>query len=180
MEKTEILLKKRHGKFVLYLFAAFLSVMAVLGSIAKIISSGFEWSPFVVGLIMLACLAFLTGSLMQYLSYGSVWLVVESDGETITFYNKNQAGKIFNKSEQIKLMRIKNFYIIKKRTRYLSNNYAFGYDKGKVLSNEEISAFPSLFEASQFEMQSVLRFVQTVRPEIELGYENFFQRLGKR
>lgn len=59
-------------------------------------------------------------------------------------------------------------------------NYAFGYDKGGILSKEEISAFPSLFEATELEMQSVLNFVKAIYPAIELGYENFFKKMTKR
>lgn len=180
MQQTEVYLKKRHGKFILYLFAAFFCASVGISSLINLIGSGFDWFVAGVALVTLIGLAVTVSGLMPYLTYGNVLLVVESDGETITFYNKNQAGKVFNKSEAIPLAPIQRFYVIRKKTRYFSSNYAFGYDKSMALSNGEISAFPSLFEATQTQMQSVLQFVKSSRPEIELGYENFFQKLAKK
>lgn len=180
MQQTEILLNKRQGKFILYLFTALFCGFVTIGSIINLISSGFDWFVAIAGGVTLICLAIVINGLVQYLTHGTVWLVVESDGQTIRFFNKNQSGKIFNKSEDIALSPIKSFYIIKKSTRYFAKNYAFGYDKGGVLNSEEISVFPSLFDATQAGMHTVLQFVKTARPEIELGYENFFQKLAKR
>jgi len=179
MQQTQILLKKRPGKFVLYLIAALFCVFVTLGAVINIITSGFGWFVAGVGVVTLLCLFFVISGLAQYFSNSAVWLVAESNGETLVFFNKNQAGKVFNKSEEIKLAPIKRFYIIKKRTRYFSDNYAFGYHTGKILGREEISAFPPLFEATQADMNNVLMFVKTVRPEIELGYESFIQKLAK-
>lgn len=180
MQQTEIRLNKRPGKFVLYLLTAFFCGLVTINSVVNLVASGFDWFVAIVGGVTLICLVIVINGLVPYFTHGTVWLVVESDGNTLRFFNKNQAGKIFNKSEDIALSRIKNFYVVKKSTRYLAKNYSFGYDKGGVLNHEEIEVFPSLFDATPAEMQSVLQFVKRARPEIELGYENFFQKLAKR
>lgn len=180
MKQTEIRLNKRQGKFILYLFAALFCGLVTINSVVNLVSSGFDWFVAIAGGVTLICLAIVINGLMQYFTHGTVWLVVESDGNTIRFFNRNQAGKVFNQSEDIALSPIKNFYVIKKSTRYFAKNYSFGYDKGGVLNHEEIDVFPSLFDATPAEMQSVLLFVKKSRPEIELGYENFFQKLAKR
>lgn len=179
MQQTEILLQKRQGKSILYILAAiFCSVFAITSIISLI--REFDWFMAAIAAVTVILAGMFIFSLVQYFTYGKIWLVVESDGKVMRFSNKNESGKVFNKSEDITLAGIKNFYVIRKSTKYGAKNYAFGYDKGGIMNKEEISAFPSLFNATQQEMQSVLNFVKSSYPEIELGYENFFQKLAKR
>ncbi|RZJ70745.1 hypothetical protein [Flavobacterium sp.] len=179
MNQTEILLQKRQAKFVLYLMAGFFCGMITIFSLIGLIAN-FDWFVLAVAVITGSCFAIVATRLIQFLTYSNAWLVAESDGSILRFYNKNQAGKVFNTSEDIDLAKVKSFYVIKKRTRYLMYNYSFGYDKGGLMSRESVSVFPSLFEAGRHEMETVLHFVKSARPEIELGYENMFQKFAKR
>lgn len=179
MQNIEIQLQKRQFKVILYIFATIFCAATAIFSLFGLIGK-FDWFVAVIGGITLIGAGIFGYGLIQYFTYGNIWLVVESDGSTMRFFNKNESGKLFNKSEDIQLSGIKSFYVIRKNTRYGAKNYAFGYDTGGILSKEEINAFPSLFEATQPEMQSVLNFVKASYPEIELGYENFFQKLSKR
>lgn len=184
MQQIEILLKKRHRKFVIYLFVALFCGSLGIGllgmsSFINLITD-FDWFTVAAGAVILICLFAAIKGLVPYFTYGNVWLVVESDGQTIRFFNKSTAGKVFNQSEDIGLLPIKSFYVVKRSTRFFIKNYSFGYTTGGFLGSAEIFAFPSLFEATAVERQAVLNFVKKARPEIELGYENFFQKLAKR
>ncbi len=52
-------------------------------------------------------------------------------------------------------------------------------DQRPVFFKTDIDAFPSLFEASMYDRDKVLEFVKNVSPEIELGYENAWQKAAK-
>lgn len=74
------------------------------------------------------------------------------------------------------------FYVVRERTKYWMNNYSYAFEaKGAKTSlfKEEIDAFPSLYEASESDRNKVLEFVKNVSPEIDLGYENMWQKMGK-
>jgi len=180
MNTIEIKLIKRNNKLILYFLAIFMCTLGVIAFAVELISKGFSWWIAIVGLLFVFGL-FLLGSRMYiYFTSNEVKLVVESDGKTILFYNQNDSGKIFNKSEKISLSKMGRFYIVKKRTRYLMNNYSYAFEgKGSKtnLLKEEIDAFPSLFEASENDRNKVLEFVRTVSPEIELGFQNLWEKL---
>lgn len=182
MKNIEIPLIKRKNKLILYFLSILMCTFGVIGFAVELISKEFSWwiaffgSLFVFGL-------FLLGSRMYiYFTSNEVKLIIESDGKTMLFYNQNDSGKKFNTSESINLDKMGRFYIIKQRTKYLMNNYSYAFErKGSKtsLSKEEIDAFPSLFEASENDRNKVLEFVRTVSPEIELGYENVWEKLYK-
>lgn len=52
-------------------------------------------------------------------------------------------------------------------------------DQRLVFFKTDIDAFPSLFEASIHDRDKVLEFVKNVSPEIDLGYENTWQKAAK-
>lgn len=179
MKTIEITLTKRKNKLVLYFLAIFMCTFAVIGFAVELINNDFSWWTAGVALLFVFGL-FLLGSKMHiYFTSNEVKLVAESDGKTILFYNKNDSGKIFNTSEEINLSKMGRFYIVKKRTRYLMNNYSYAFEgKGSKTSlfKEEIDAFPSLFEASENDRNKVLEFVKTAFPEIELGFQNAWEK----
>lgn len=179
MQNIEIQLTKRKFKVIVYMLATIFCVVTTVFSLPALIRE-FDWFVAVISGITLIGAGMFGYGLVQYFTYGNIELVVQTDGTILRFFNKSESGKSFNKSEDILLSDIKSFYVIRRSTRYGAKNYAFGYDKGGILSKEEINAFPSLFEATRAEMQSVLDFVKAAHPAIELGYENFFQKLAKR
>ncbi|GAA5097297.1 hypothetical protein GCM10023210_32190 [Chryseobacterium ginsengisoli] len=142
-------------------------------------TEGFSWWVLIIGLLFVFGVLLFASKIYTYLTSRQVHLVVESDGNTITFYNKNDSGKIFNKSEEIDLNKMGRFYIVKKRTRYLMNNYSYAFEeKGSRTSlfKTDVDAFPSLFESTENDRNKILQFVETVAPEIELGFETAWQK----
>lgn len=179
MKNIEIILIKRNNKQVLYIAAAFFSVFGVISFAAAIIKEGFSWWYAIIGALFLFGALLVGSRLYMYYTSKQVKLVAESDGKTIVFYNQNDSGKIFNKSEHVNLTKMGRFYIVKERTRYLMDNYSFAFEaKGSKTSlfKEEIDAFPSLFEASEYDRNKILEFVKEIAPEMELGYENMWQK----
>lgn len=182
MENLEITLIKRNNKLVLYILAGILCTFGVISFGANIIQDGFSWWTAIIGLIFVFGVILIGSKLYIYFTSKQVTLVVESDGKTIVFYNKNDSGKTFNKSESIDLSKMGKFYIVRERTKYMMNNYSYAFEeKGSKTSlfKEEVDAFPSLFEASENDRNKVLEFVKKVYPEINLGYENMWQKMGK-
>ena len=181
MQKLEIELQKRTAKMLLYLVVAFpLTFMsiALLGSIFR----DFHWYMLLLLVLLAFGLYLVYNGLIQYFLYKDVKLVVESDGQTIKFYNTNSAGKVFNESDELKIDELHRFYIVERSTRYLMKNYSFSFagkgSLGSILS-DDIECFPKLYECTGAERRDVLDFVSVVAPSIELGYENLWQRLTK-
>jgi hypothetical protein len=180
MNTIEIKLTKRKNKFILHILAIMMCTFGVLGFISELVTKGFSWWIAAGALLFVFGFLLLGSRMFIYVTSNEVKLVIESDGKTMLFYNQTDSGKIFNKSEDINLAKMGRFYIVKKRTRYLMNNYSYAFEgKGSKTSlfKEEIDAFPSLFEASENDRSKVLEFVKTVAPEIELGFQNVWEKL---
>jgi hypothetical protein len=180
MKNIEITLIKRKNKLVLYFLAILMCTFGVIGFAIELINKGFSWWIALVGLLFVFGVFLLGSRLYIYFTSNHVKLISESDGKTILFYNQNDSGKTFNKSENIDLAKMGRFYIVKKRTRYLMNNYSYAFEgKGSKTSlfKEEVDAFPSLFEASENDRNKVLEFVKSVAPEIELGFQNAWEKI---
>lgn len=181
MKNLEIILVKRNNKLILYVLAALFCTVGVLSFVPNIFVESFSWWNAALGLLFVFGEIFILSRLYGYFTHGEVKLIVESDGKTINFFNKNSKNKVFNKSEAIELSKMGKFYIVKERTKYMMDNYSYAFEtKGSKTSlfKEEIDAFPSLFEASEADRNKVLEFVKDVYPEIDLGYENMWQKMG--
>ncbi len=181
MQKLEIALQKRTAKMLLYAAVAFPITFMTIGLFIGMISS-FVWYH----LIVLAAFGFgiylVYNSLIQYFLYKDAKLVVESDGDTIKFYNINAAGKTFNESEVLKLDEMTRFYVVETSTRYLMKNYSFSFEgKGSMASilSDDVDCFPKLYECTGEERRDVLDFVSSMAPHIQMGYESMWQRLTK-
>ena len=180
MNNIEITLTKRKNKLVLYFLAIFMCTLGVLGFAVELANNDFSWWTAGIGLLFVFGLLLIGSKMYTYFTSNEVKLIVESDGKKILFYNKNDSGKIFNKSEDINLSKMGRFYTVRKRTKYLMNNYSYAFEgKGSKTSlfKEEIDAFPSLFEASESDRNKVLEFVKSISPDIELGFQNAWEKL---
>ncbi|MBS1625365.1 MAG: hypothetical protein JSS76_17365 [Bacteroidetes bacterium] len=176
IQTHEITLQKRRFKAIL-LFGALIFVSFMLIPAFQMARSG-AWE----GIALFAFLIFaewlFISRAREYL-YRDVRLVVESDGEAITFYNTNSAGKVWNKREIRELPKLTRFYTVRTRTRYLMYNYSYAFDGHGWLSGETVDPFPSLYEATEQDRNSVLAFVKMVHPEVALGYESAWSKLTK-
>lgn len=182
MKNLELTLIKRSNKFILYIIAGLFCTLGTILFLTNLLTEGFSWWALVIGLLFVFGEFLILSRLYVYFTSKQVNLVIESDANTIAFYNKNNSGKIFNRSEQIDLSKMGRFYIVKQRTRYFMNNYSYAFEeKGSKTSlfKTDIDAFPSLFEASIYDRDKVLEFVKNVYPEIDLGYENAWQKAAK-
>lgn len=182
MKNLELTLIKRSNKFLLYIIAGLFCALGTILFLTNLLTEGFSWWALVIGLLFVFGEFLIFSRLYIYFTSKQVNLVIESDGNTIAFYNKNNSGKIFNRSEQIDLSKMGRFYIVKQRTRYFMNNYSYAFEeKGSKTSlfKTDIDAFPSLFEASIYDRDKVLEFVKNVYPEIDLGYQNAWQKAAK-
>jgi hypothetical protein len=182
MKNLELTLIKRNNKFILYIIAGLFCTLGTILFLTNLLTEGFSWWALVIGLLFVFGQFLILSRLYIYFTSKQVNLMIESDGNTMAFYNKNNSGKIFNRSEQIDLSKMGRFYIVKQRTRYFMNNYSYAFEeKGSKTSlfKTEINAFPSLFEASMYDRDKVLEFVKNVYPEIDLGYENAWQKAAK-
>jgi hypothetical protein len=181
MNKLEIILNKRTAKGILYILAECFLLPTTIFLIIYTVEE-FSWYKVVFSLLFLLGVLFVGKSLLEFFAYGQIKLVVESNGKTMSFYNTNSSGKVFNKSEEIDLTKMGKFYAVKKRTRYLMNNYSYAFEEKGSRTNlftTDIDAFPSLFESTETDRNKVLEFVKINAPEIELGYENMWQRISK-
>lgn len=181
MQKIEISLQKRSGKAMLYTAVGAFFALFILLSVGSVFH-GFNWGTLIIFLLFLAGGAIVFNALIQYYVYKNVKSVVESDGTIIKFYNTNDAGKVFNESEEFKLAEMARFYVVKKRKRYLMTDLSFEFQpKSGLMSllKEDVDVFPALWEGTENDMKQIMAFVQSVAPEIELGYENLYQRLAK-
>ncbi|MFN0204629.1 MAG: hypothetical protein ACKVTZ_24145 [Bacteroidia bacterium] len=181
MQKLDILLHKRKGKAMGYIAAAVGSALITFAAIPLVQENATWWKWLLLILPAIGTLMFIYG-LWQYFAYKEVRLIVESDGEQIKFYNLSDSGKVFNEYDDIKLADMQRFYIKKETTRFLTVNYSFEFEPKSALGailKEEVDPYPSLFESSEEDMKQVLLFVKEVAPEMELGYENIWQKLTK-
>jgi hypothetical protein len=181
MQKLEISLQKRGGKAIIYVGAAAVMSLFTLGIIGSMIHQ-FEWYFLVLFVLFAGGSAVVLNSLVQYFVYKNVKSVTESDGIMIKFYNTSDSGKVFNESEEFKLEEMGRFYVVKKRKRYLMTDLSFEFQpKSGLMSllKEDVDVFPALWEGSEEDMKQIMAFVKSVAPEIELGYENLYQRLAK-
>lgn len=182
MEKIEIPLVKRGFKFMLCILATFFFAFGAISFMVYLFSEAFSWWVLIVGLLFVFGVILFASKIYTYVTSREVHLVAESDGNTMTFYNKNDSGKIFNKSEEIDLNKMGRFYVVKKRTRYFMNNYSYAFEeKGSRTSlfKTDVDAFPSLFESTENDRNEILHFVKTVAPEIDLGFETAWQKAKK-
>lgn len=180
MKNIEITLIKRKNKLILYFLAILMCTFGVIGFAIELINKDFSWWIAIVGLLFVFGEFLLGSRLYIYFTSNQVKLIIESDGKTMFFYNKNESGKKFNKSENIDLDKMGRFYVVKQRTKYLMNNYSYAFEgKGSKTSlfKEEIDVFPSLFEASENDRNNVLEFVKMICPEIEIGYQNVWEKI---
>lgn len=172
----EITLQKRKFKAVL-LFGALIFVTLMLIPAVQMAASG-AWQ----GIALFAFLVFAEWLFImrvrEYL-YKDVRLVIESDGQSITFYNINEAGKVWNKKEINELSKLTRFYTVRTRTRYLMYNYSYAFEGTGWLNGEKVEPFPSLYDAPEQDRNSVLAFVKHVHPDVALGYESAWSRLTK-
>ncbi|MCA1965581.1 MAG: hypothetical protein LDL23_02905 [Flavobacterium sp.] len=182
MKNLQTVLFKRNFKFLLCIAATLFCGLGVISFGTFLFREGFSWWILIVGLLLVFGFLLFASKIYTYLSSQQVYLMVESDGNTITFYNKTDSGKTFNTSEVIDLNKMGRFYIVKKRTRYFMNNYSYAFEeKGSRTSlfKTDVDAFPSLFEASENDRNKVLEFVKSVYPSIDLGYESAWQKSKK-
>ena len=181
MHTLNILLYKRKNKSVVYLIAAIVSTTLILGFTPDLIMSFAWWKAAVLGLFIMGDIIVLKG-LFQYYTYNEVKLNIESDGKTISFYNQNIKGKIFNRSKKIDLTKMQRLYIVVRKTRYFMTNYSLTFERNSKMSsfiNDPVDIFPSLFEAAARDRNSILQFVKSVYPGIHLGYESAYQKAKK-
>jgi len=182
MRNLQIELFKRNFKFLLCIAATLFCGLGVISFGTFFFKEGFSWWILIVGLLLVSGFLLFASKIYTYLSNKKLYLMVESDGNTITFYNKTDSGKTFNTSEVIDLNKMGRFYIVKKRTRYLMNNYSYAFEeKGSRTSlfKTNVNVFPSLFEASESDRNKVLEFVKSIYPSIDLGYESAWQKSKK-
>lgn len=182
MQKLELILTRRKNKAVLYWLAGVFMVIMVFLCVGALLHE-FEWFELVIGVLFLFGVLWVMNALKNFYFNKEVKLVVESDGETIRFFNLGDSANIFNSIAAIKLSDIKRFYIVQKRTRYFMHNYYFEYEsKGTLgsLLKEKVECFPSLFKSDDDGRRQVLAFIKQLNPEIDLGYQNIFQKLAKK
>ncbi len=176
IQTHEITLQKRRFKAIL-LFGALIFVSLMLIPTFSMARSGAWQGIALFAFLIFAEWLFITRA-REYL-YKDVRTVVESDGQTITFYNTNETGKVWNKREIRDLPKLTRFYTVRTRTRYLMYNYSYAFDGTGWLSGETIDPFPSLYEATEHDRNSILAFVQHVHPGIALGYESAWSKVTK-
>jgi hypothetical protein len=133
-------------------------------------------------LLLLFAIYLVFNALIQYFFYKEVKLLVESDGQTIKFYNKNADGKIFNESEVLKLDEMTRFYIVKTSTRYFMKNYSFSFEGKSSLASilsDDVDCLPKLYKCTGEDRRDILDFVSNIAPHIEIGYESMWQRITR-
>lgn len=176
IQTHEITLQKRKFKAVLLFGALIFFSLLIVPAIQMAISGAWE------GFVFLAFVAFFVWLFItrarEYL-YKDVRLVIESDGQSITFYNINEAGKVWNKKEINELSKLTRFYTVRTRTRYLMYNYSYAFEGTGWLNGEKVEPFPSLYDAPEQDRNSVLAFVKHVHPDVALGYESAWSKLTK-
>lgn len=169
MKTIEIPLQKKKRKFTLYAIAgAFISLMLLITAIS-IATKGFETSSSVLGGLLLFGFAGVGIALYQYYTYKNPALVVASDGVIINFRIKHDKGT-GDKSEIVKLAKMKRFYEVNKRTRYFITERSFKFEPKKGISKTEIDVLPSLLDIDKAGVAAIMEFIAEVAPDIQLGY----------
>lgn len=179
MQKFELSLQKRPGKMMLYLPMMIICVLILIGLIGAMINE-FHWYYLVLLLLAAAGSFIVVNGLIQYFFNKEVKLIVESDGNKIKFYNTNESGKTFNESDEWDLAEFKRFYIVQKKNRFMMVDSSFAFAPKSGLLSTDVDAFPELWDTTEDGLKSVLGFVKANAPDIELGYENLWQRIAKK
>lgn len=176
MQTLDMVLQKRTFKAILLICALLFVALMLIISIPMMRHG---WEGIALFVFMLITAVILGNSLRQFF-YREVRLVVDSDGSTITFYNVNESGKIFNKTVIDDLSKLTRFYTVRTRTRYFMYNYSYAFEGTGWLSGKKVEPFPSLFEATEDDRNKVLAYVRIMHPDIELGYESAWSKLTKK
>ncbi|HMI05979.1 MAG TPA: hypothetical protein VK528_00430 [Flavobacterium sp.] len=169
MEKIEIPLQKRNGKFKLYVaVTVFMGWMFVL-CIVNLIVKGFDWSPVVMAALLAFGLIAVGIALSDYYKQKNPKLAVESDGIIVRFFIGYDGGTA-NRSKSIKIENMKRFYLVTKKTRYLIKDKSFEFEPKKGILKTNIEVFPSLSDIDDAGVAKVMEFMGKMAPEIALGY----------
>ncbi len=179
MQKIEISLQKRTGKMLLYLPMMLLCIVALIGLVKSLVTDS-TWYYWLLLVIFLIGSFVVVNGLIQYFLNKEAKLVIESDGQKIKFYNTNDAGKAFNESDEWDLAEFKRFYVVEKTSRFMIKDRSFAFEPKSGLLSTDVDCFPELWEAKQEDIKLVLGFVKSVAPDIELGYENIWQKMTKK
>jgi hypothetical protein len=70
--------------------------------------------------------------------------------------------------------------VVEKTSRFLIKDRSFAFEPKSGLLTTDVDCFPELWEAQQDDIKLVLAFVKSVAPDIELGYENIWQKMTKK
>jgi hypothetical protein len=181
MRSFEVKLNKRGGKSVFYIIASvFLIFMLIL--MTKTIVANFEWYYGIFFALLLAGAYISLKGVYEFFMYKEVRLVAEADGEFLKLHCVNEKGKKFCYSEKFRIDEIARIYVVKQHTKFLYKNYYFeivGKTKLKSILKGRLDVFPSLYDASMADINAVLAFIGSLRPGIQTGYENIFQKIVK-
>jgi hypothetical protein len=178
MQTLDIVLQKRKSKATLFIGGLLFAILILLIATPELIR-GANWGVVASFLLILTFALMMAYSLRQYF-YKEVRLIVDSDGSTITIYNINEAGKIFNKIVVKDTPKLTRFYTVRTRTRYLMSKYSYTFEGQSWLSGVQVHAFPSLFEATEADRNKVLVYVKMIHPDIELGYQSAWSKASKK
>jgi len=178
MQTLEIPLQKRKGKMVFYLIASVFFVFVFILTIGAAMKNYGWWQIILLLLFVIGAAATAKG-LIEYFLYGSVKLAAESEEGKLKFYCLSASGKKFLKTKNYKLDEIGRIYGVERTTRFLYKNYSYTIEGKSTLSKifkEPVEVFPGLYEASGKDRDSILYFIKSLNPEIEIGYLNYLQR----
>jgi len=178
MHKFEIPLYKRQGKMVFYVIASVFFLFIFVLTIGAAMENYGWWQIVLMILFVIGAVSTIKG-LIEYFLYGSVKLVLESDGRNIKFYNLSSTGKKFLTTKSFSLDKIGRIYGVERTTRFLYKNYSYKFEGTTKLTKifqEPIEVFPSLFDASRADRDAILYFIKSLNPEIEIGYRNYMER----
>lgn len=169
MEQIAVPLQKRTSKFTLYTIAGSIMAVILAFSTAKLIADGFSGSTaFFSGLLAFGLVA-VGMALHDHYKQWHPELVVESDGTSIRFFIRHSMGTS-NSSDSIKIGKMKRFYVVEKKTRYLIADRLFAFEPKSGIANTNIDVFPSLAEIDEAGIAKVMDFVGKKAPDMALGY----------
>jgi hypothetical protein len=178
MHKFEIPLQKRRGKMVFYVVAAVFFLFIFVLTIGAAMKN-YGWWQIVLMLLFIIGAVSTAKGLIEYFLYGNVKLILESDGKNIKFYNLSSSGKKFLETKSFSLDKIGRIYGVERTTRFLYKNYSYKFEGTTRLTKifrEPIEVFPALFDASRADRDAILYFIKSLKPDIEIGYQNYLQR----
>lgn len=139
------------------------------------------WQILVAGLMLIGLFVTLKG-IYQYYLYGNVKLVLESNSITFKFFCLTGSNKKFNLSKEFKFADVSRIYTVKKASRFMYYNYFYeieGKSKISKFFKEPIEVFPALFEATEKDRNSLLHFIKSIRPDIEIGFRSIYEKVVK-